>query len=92
MIQLVHYKTTNGVRLALVAPNTNPRRLDVLVMGETKCTHVQASERRYMREIPGYPIDRARRIFTRTARAFNGGTIRGLPRSVRRVLGIGEER
>lgn len=83
-MQVIKHRTDSGTRIALLI--AEGKRLDVLYMGEPRLTHLPRSEARYISQLPDYKLPRAKRKFRDCLRRFNGGTLRGLPKSVRGAL------
>jgi hypothetical protein len=84
-MKLVLWHTDDGVRHVLVVQE-GPKWLTILAMGDSSFTKVPAIEGRHMKDMPDYPLERAKKHFRTNLRRNNNSTLRGLSTKVRNAI------
>jgi len=85
MSVVIHYHTNDGVRTGLLIAEGR-KYLQVLMMDNPlRVRKVPLAEQKHMRELPSYPVERAKKHFRRAARRWHG-RLKDLPKSVKQHI------
>lgn len=82
---LVRYHTRKGVRVALCS--TKRKYIHVLFVGALHVTRVPVAEARHIQPIEDYPLRKAQVKFRQDLRLRHAGSLVGLPKAVRTMVG-----